>query len=81
MGYYVYPPLPGSLYGPCRNTCDHSDCRKSREDAASLCRICNEPIGYGHEIYFEKTGLVHAPCLWKEVESATLDRKLRDNRG
>jgi hypothetical protein len=71
MAAYLYPKKPGTEYGPCADECQHIDCAKSRSDAASKCRICNEPIGYGNEIYFEKSSLVHATCLWRELDRDT----------
>lgn len=69
MGYYIYPQEPGTEHGPCLPTCKHSDCAASRRDAASLCRICEKPIGYGGRVYFEDSRIVHGLCLELEAEA------------
>ncbi len=42
---------PGTEYGPCEQACEHTDCRATREEAATPCSICQEPIGYGQRFY------------------------------
>lgn len=70
MGWYIYPQAPGTQNGPCDHECIHIDCAVMRADAARLCRICHQPIGYGGRVYFEAdsrtnkpTPAVHAACL------------------
>jgi len=56
---------PGTEYGPCPDPCKHTDCQATRDMAAALCHVCEEPIGYDRRFYFEpKTKrYVHAICL------------------
>ena len=64
-------PQPGSKFGPCKTACAHKDCAATREDAATACRICNEPIGYDTGFYREDGKvLVHASCAHAEVRAA-----------
>jgi len=68
---YMILPKPGSKYGPCEENCSHRDCKATREDAAKICRICREPIGYKTAFYKDSQttdGLVHASCLMNEIE-------------
>lgn len=81
MGYYIYPPAPGTEHGPCVEPCQHTDCATMRRDALRTCRICKLPIGYDRAIHFESTELygdevaiVHHACLAAEVEQ---ERKMR----
>lgn len=56
----------GTEIGPCVDPCEHTDCAQTREMAASICRFCNEPIGYEVRFYTDpdnKEHLVHALCL------------------
>lgn len=78
MGYSVYPQKPGTKYGPCEGECKHTDCAKSRKDAASLCRICGKEIGYDNMVFFETNDeLVHAECVWEAEER---EAKIKDNQ-
>lgn len=75
-------PTPGSKYGPCAGVttlalgapCAHRDCAETRTMADTRCRICGEPIGYETGFFCESDGgarpfiLVHADCLYREVE-------------
>ena len=57
-------PAPGTEYGPCVGDCSHRDCAKTRKDAASVCPLCEEPIGYETPYYVDDDkSLVHARCL------------------
>jgi len=65
-------PKPGTKLGPCTGTCKHKDCKESREMAASVCGICDEPIGFDHRFYSrESGGYVHADCYegWAEAHA------------
>ena len=60
-------PKPGTKHGPCKR-CEHIDCRQTRRDAESLCRVCQRPIGYQTRFYREtdppgRNNLVHAACV------------------
>ncbi len=63
---------PGSKYGPCEgDMCDHIDCAGLRTVAASVCRLCVEPIGYGVEYCKDpddEDRHVHFWCLQGEAE-------------
>lgn len=61
-------PAPGSKYGPCAEPCEHADCKESREEAAALCTICDEPIGY--EIAFYRDGGYGEPWRYKHFKCA-----------
>jgi len=58
-------PKPGTKAGPCKTPCKHVDCRQTRTDAASACRFCNEPIGYGRLFVRARLdgSLAHDICL------------------
>ena len=58
-GYLAKPGEPG---GPCKGPCRHTDCAKSRADAASVCPHCHEPIGFGSRFYSTWGVLSHAAC-------------------
>jgi hypothetical protein len=65
-------PKPGSLYGPCESQCHHLNCRITRKEANSLCRLCGKPIGY--ETCFDRDpgdamAFAHASCLEDIVET------------
>lgn len=71
-------PKPGSKYGPCKKKCEHIDCQRTRFEAWSKCRICNEAIGYNVRFYREdNNGLVHANCLEDEVDRQEKERSDR----
>lgn len=63
-------PKPGTKLGPCAPSCKHRDCAQTREDARSVCRFCQKPIGYGVGFLRARlTGaLAHAFCLDEAVE-------------
>lgn len=66
MAWSILPP-PGTEYGPCEDSCEHTDCALTRKMASKVCRICGRPIGYSAKFYEDpddKDGLVHAVCLW-----------------
>jgi len=67
MGW-VKLPAPGTELGPCEGECGHSDCARTRRDAAAPCRICGEPIGYDRAFHYEGGGAVHHACLMDEME-------------
>lgn len=39
-------PRPGTDLGPCDDDCQHRDWAATREQAATECIHCDEPIGY-----------------------------------
>ena len=60
---YATLPKPGSEYGPCLPTCSHSDCKQTRTMAATICHICNDPLGYAAPFQQDsKDRLVHLHC-------------------
>jgi hypothetical protein len=53
---------PGTEYGPCADPCVHIDCAASRDQAATPCTICRQPIGYD-TYYWTVNGLPeHRTC-------------------
>jgi hypothetical protein len=77
MGWVVLP-APGKVVdgveiGPCVAPCKHTDCVETRALAASLCRLCGQPIGYERPFYRDPVDgpsgvvcYVHARCLLEE---------------
>lgn len=61
---------PGTKVGPCKTSCQHRDCKQTKAEAASACRFCQKPIGYGVGfIRARLTGaLAHAVCVEEAVE-------------
>ena len=64
-------PRPGSEY-LCTAKCQHTDCADLRRIAATLCRICRDPIGYDSLFYRDTDhatmdDFVHAGCLETEA--------------
>jgi hypothetical protein len=57
-------PAPGTQYGPCVPTCEHTDCACTRRMAETQCALCDDVIGYDRRFYDgrDKAGLVHASC-------------------
>ena len=51
---------PGTEYGPCLGACKHRDCQATRDQAATACAYCAEPIGYGARFYAHP--MAHADC-------------------
>ena len=66
-------PSPGKIVngleiGACIDEgCGHTDCECTRNQAASLCPLCNQPIGYETRIYNHKGTLNHADCLERDM--------------
>lgn len=63
---------PGTEFGPCGESCGHTDCRYTRDMAAAPCRLCGKPIGYDSGFFEDGSGpllevLVHAPCLYRDM--------------
>lgn len=61
---YLAP--PGHAYGPCGWRCGHMECRHQRRVAESVCRLCQNLIGY--EVRFaadpnHERRWVHRRCL------------------
>lgn len=59
--------IPGTAEGPCVEPCEHSDCHQTRAQAESICRFCNEPIGFDSAFYKDEDigaagALVHQTC-------------------
>jgi len=71
MGWGILSP-PGTEFGPCKGECSHTDCARTRSDAATLCAYCSEPIGYGNKFYDltveGENRMAHAVCVWKNEE-------------
>lgn len=58
---------PGSEFGPCEDECEHLDCKASRDMAETICRFCDEPIGYDRGLTREPEDerFVHSSCLFE----------------
>lgn len=68
MPRFVYPPAPGTTYGPCTGKCHHTDCARMRKIARSKCRICRKVVGYEALVMFEGDDqVVHAACAEAET--------------
>lgn len=56
----------------CETPCQHRDCAAIRRKVNHPCRICRQPVARGQNYYDEsedgKVVLVHAVCLYDEVE-------------
>lgn len=55
---------PGTKYGPCKEECEHRDCKELRLIASAVCVKCGEVIGYDSR--FSKIigrGLIHLCCI------------------
>jgi hypothetical protein len=63
-------PKPGSEFGPCAEPCQHTDCAETRRQAATICDLCPEPIGYDRRFYQKDswTVLTHQICLLRKIE-------------
>ena len=44
-------PKPGAKLGPCRQSCNHLDCLRSRAVAGKACALCERIIGYDRRYY------------------------------
>lgn len=64
------------MFGPCEDVgCGHRDCKATRAMAESICRLCEQPIGYDVRFYHDNKNegqWVHAFCL--ETRAETLGR-------
>lgn len=63
-------PEPGTKFGPCVPECSHRDCAQTRMIAASLCRMCDEAIGYEKGFFrddAEGAKWIHAVCAEDEA--------------
>jgi hypothetical protein len=58
---------PGTQFGLCADTCQHSDCATVRLIAETICRFCVNAIGFNNRFYNDN-GYVHASCLEDAVE-------------
>ena len=61
-------PYPGKVVrgneiGPCRDECQHTDCKCIRVQAATACSECGQPIGYETLFQSIKGKLRHRICL------------------
>jgi excisionase family DNA binding protein len=63
--------FPGEIGGHCESLCPHLDCISLRQIATSLCRICQERIGYERNYYAESNSFVHEACLREELVKKT----------
>ena len=59
----------GTEFGPCLD-CEHNDCARTREMAATRCERCGEPIGYETGFFQIADNLVHALCEYTALEAA-----------
>jgi hypothetical protein len=54
---------PGTGFGPCHfEGCGHSYCINAREIARSICRYCDQSIGYERGFLKSGNGYVHQSC-------------------
>ena len=60
---------PGTRNGPCIAKCNHKDCDASRQQAASICWLCEKPVGFDTRFYAADGGFVHALCLEESEEA------------
>jgi hypothetical protein len=71
MGYAILPE-PGTTHGPCEPSCEHTDCKATRETAEKTCGYCDKPIGYRNRFYQLKLDgeqcFAHARCAEREEE-------------
>ncbi len=63
---------PGTEYGPCKGTCTHDDCASCREDAAALCTLCKDAIGYERLFYVDR---YVKPVTYKHFDCALKARQ------
>lgn len=78
-------PNPGSPW-LCKGHCNHKSCNQIRRDAASLCVICGNSIGFDRPFYrdttpegYETGSSVHARCQTELIErqaKARLEKSL-----
>jgi len=66
-------PTPGTEYGPCADTtCQHLDCKATRQLAERVCKYCLEPIGYERGFYIlggrNHEDAVHSACYEDALE-------------
>lgn len=67
-------PRPGTEYGPCEGSCEHTDCAATRAMADRNCAGCAEKIGYDQRFFREDDGsLLHMKC-WTPATAAQLSR-------
>jgi hypothetical protein len=71
-------PFPGTEYGPCKEDCEHKDCKATKEMATTKCYICGQEIGYDTGFYRDDHGLSHAICLEKEARKSKEALKAAD---
>jgi hypothetical protein len=67
-------PAPGTEYGPCKEACKHIDCEANRSDAAALCSLCKDPIGFETPFYVDR---FDGPPVFKHFKCAIKARKVR----
>ena len=61
----------GTGYGPCHfEGCGHVDCIETREIARSICRYCDQSIGYERGFFKSGNGYVHSFCHIDAIELA-----------
>jgi hypothetical protein len=74
-------PAPGTEYGPCEPSCEHTDCAATRAMAGRNCAGCAEKIGYEKRFFREDDGsLLHMACWTPPQFDPALNPAL-DNRG
>ena len=73
MAAGIIPP-PGSKYGPCLETCEHRDCRLTRDMAATVCSFCSDAIGYETRFYRHDGTIAHTLCVERERERQWAER-------
>jgi len=84
MAAGMLPPETGSEFSPCAK-CGHRDCAAIRVTAGSICRHCDEPIGWETRFYNDddpeikrRTGTninyVHALCEELAIEEEQKNR-------
>lgn len=77
MAAGILPPESGHELSPCVK-CEHRDCAATRVLAASICRLCDKPIGWETRFYKDEVAAgsewVHALCEELAIEKEMAER-------
>jgi hypothetical protein len=60
---------PGTKFGPCKDACEHVDCRQSRELVNTCCFFCHSRIGYNKMFVTSGKRAAHDTCCELAVEN------------
>lgn len=65
MGYWIIS-KPGSKFGPCKDPCDHLDCKDNRDMINSECELCKKKLEYEEKFFSFQDGTFHHwMCHWR----------------